>query len=202
MEIIRIKDTGMEYAIKKASEVLRQGGIMAYPTDTVYGLGVIYDNEEALRRLIELKGRPLTKGLLLITGSVESLGMIVEEIPSEITDIIRRYWPGPLTIIFKARDNISEYITGGSGKVAIRIPGESFALEFVKKTGLIITSTSANPSNKPPGNDIEDIISYFPKGLDLIIDGGRLSGKPSTIIEVIDGKIKVLRKGAIAIEGK
>ncbi len=202
MEIIRIKDTGMEYAIKRASEVIRQGGIMAYPTDTVYGLGVIYNNEEALKRLIELKGRPSTKGLLLITGSVESLHLIVEKIPEEISDIIRRYWPGPLTIIFKARDSLSEYITGGSGRVAIRIPGASFALEFVKRTGLIITSTSANPLNKPPGNDIEEIINYFPKGLDLIIDGGRLYGKPSTIIEIKGGRIKVLRKGAIAIEGK
>lgn len=199
MEIIKLKETGMEYAIDVAYKCLENSGIIAYPTDTIYGLGALYDREETINRIIKLKGREETKGILLIAGSIEIIMKVVDDIPPELMTLAQRYWPGPLTILFKAKPGISKLLTGGTGKIAIRIPGESFALELVKRKGLIITSTSVNPSGLPPATDAEEIGRYFPEGIDLLIDGGRLSGKPSTIVDLEDGRIKVLRRGAIAL---
>lgn len=199
MEIIELKKTGMEYAIERASDCLLRGGIIAYPTDTIYGLGGLYSCEEAINRIIKLKGRPETKGILLIAGSMDRITDIVENIPPEVIAIAERHWPGPLTIVFMAKPGVSPLLTGGTGKIAIRIPGESFALELVRSKNLIITSTSVNPSGKPPATDAEEVRAYFPEGIDLLIDAGKLSGKPSTIVEFENGKIKILRQGAITL---
>lgn len=199
MEIVKLKETGMEYAIEKAYHCLQNSGIIAYPADTIYGLGALYDREEAIKRIIKLKGRVETKGILLIAGSIDMIMRIVEGIPPELMTLAQRYWPGPLTILFKAKPEISGLLTGGTGKIAIRIPGESFGLELVRRKGIIITSTSVNPSGLPPATDAEEIKRYFPQGIDLLIDGGKLSGNPSTIVEIEDGKIKILRKGAVTL---
>jgi L-threonylcarbamoyladenylate synthase len=200
MEIIKLYDSGMDYAIQRASEVLSKGGIIAYPTETIYGLGALYNLQKAIKRLLKLKGRGEEKGIILIAGSIDFLRLVVEEIPQELLGLIKEFWPGPLTILFKARSNLNNLITGSTGKVAVRVPGESFALEFLKRTGFIISSTSANPSGKPPAEDVPAILKYFPEGIDLLIDGGRLTGMPSTIIDVTDKKIKVIREGAVSIE--
>lgn len=199
MEIVKLKETGMEYAIEKAYHCLQNSGIIAYPADTIYGLGALYDREEAIKGIIKLKGRVETKGILLIAGSIDMIMRIVEGIPPELMTLAQRYWPGPLTILFKAKPEISGLLTGGTGKIAIRIPGESFGLELVRRKGIIITSTSVNPSGLPPATDAEEIKRYFPQGIDLLIDGGKLSGNPSTIVEIEDGKIKILRKGAVTL---
>ncbi|MCX7794242.1 MAG: L-threonylcarbamoyladenylate synthase [Thermodesulfovibrionales bacterium] len=200
MEVIKIKETGMEYAIEKAFSCLKNSGIIAYPTETIYGLGALYDHKDAIDRIIRLKGRPETKGILLVAGSIHSVMEIVEDIPYQLMKLAEKFWPGPLTIVFKAKPFISELLTGGTGKIAIRIPGQSFALELVRKKGLIITSTSANPSGLPPATDSEEIKKYFPEGIDLLIDGGRIYGKPSTIVDFEEGRIKILREGAIPKE--
>ncbi len=200
MEIIKLKETGMDYAIERANNLLQRGGVIAYPSDTIYGLGALYNNEEAVKRIIRLKGRPETKGILLIAGSIDSLKGIVEGLSEEALHLARRFWPGPLTLILRAKSHISELITGGTGKIAVRIPGASFALELLRRKGLIITSTSANPSGLPPAMDAETISKYFPDGLDMIIDNGILSGPPSTIVEIEAGKINIIREGAIPIK--
>lgn len=198
MEIIKLKETGMDYAIEKANEVLQNGGVIAYPSDTIYGLGALYNNEEAVKRIIRLKGRPETKGILLIAGSIDSLKGIIEDLPKEAARMANKFWPGPLTLVLRARADISELITGGTGKVAVRIPGASFALELLRRKALIITSTSANPADLPPATDADTISRYFPQGLDLIVDNGILSGPPSTIVEIEGNKINVIREGAIS----
>ncbi len=200
MEIIKLKETGMDYAIERANDVLQEGGVIAYPSDTVYGLGALYNNKEAVKRIIRLKGRPETKGLLLIAGSIDSIKGVVEDFPEEALSLAKRFWPGPLTLVLRARSHISGLITGGTGKIAVRIPGASFALELIRRKGLIITSTSANPSDLPPAMDADTISKYFPEGLDLIVDNGILSGPPSTIVEIEGGKIIAIREGAISIK--
>lgn len=200
MEIIKIKETGMDYAIERANDVLMEGGVIAYPSDTIYGLGALYNNEEAVKRIIRLKGRPVTKGILLIAGSVDSLKSIVEDFSEQANSLAKRFWPGPLTLVLRAKAYISDLITGGTGKVAVRIPGASFALELIRRKGLIITSTSANPSDLPPAMDADTISKYFPEGLDLIVDNGILSGPPSTIVEIEGGKIIAIREGAISLK--
>ncbi len=190
----------MKYAVERASEALLRGGVIVYPTDTIYGFGALYNNEVALKKIIALKGRPETKGILLRVRDMESLRFLTEEIPDKALSLAERFWPGPLTIVFKAKAGLFDLITGGTGKVAVRIPGESFALELLRSTGLIITSTSVNPSGLPPAEDVETVKRYFgnsPDLIDLVIDGGRLSGPPSTIVEIINGKIEILREGII-----
>jgi L-threonylcarbamoyladenylate synthase len=115
--------------------------------------------------------------------------------------LMDRFWPGPLTLIFPAKENLSEYITAGTHKVAVRIPGESFALHLAKYANFPISATSANPSGIPPASDAETIIRYFGDRIDLIIDGGPTSGElPSTIVDVTEREMKILRDGMIKKE--
>ncbi len=195
--IINPEISGMDYAIKKAYEVIESGGIISYPTETLYGLGVRYDNEISIKRLIELKGRAVEKGIPLITGSIESINRLVKKIPPQINQLIERFWPGPLTILFDAKDELSPILTGGTKKIAIRIPAKSFAYELVSRYNLIITATSANPSNLPPASNIDMLMEYFNGLIDLMIDGGTLMGKPSTIIGFEEGNLYIIREGAI-----
>ncbi|MDO9028548.1 MAG: L-threonylcarbamoyladenylate synthase [Candidatus Roizmanbacteria bacterium] len=190
-----------EKIIHKALDVLRAGGVTAYPTESFYGLGVNALDEDALRRLYELKKRPLDNPVPVIAGSIEVLESIVETIPHEAEDLIKRFWPGALTIVFDAVDTVPDMLTGGTGKIAVRIPGNSFALNLAKTAGFLITATSANLSGRPPAQAAEEIIDYFGREIDLIIDAGRTpGGKPSTIVDVTVTPVRVLREGSVKVK--
>ncbi len=198
MEYIRLSRTNEDEVIRRVIEVLRAGGVAAIPTETFYGLAVVYDNDEALRRLYELKRRPFEKAIPVIIGSADQLPMLADEVPEEARRLMEKYWPGPLTIVLKARKDLSSHLTAGTDKVAVRVPGESFALTLVRKAGVPITATSANPSGVPPAEDAQEVLKYFGETIDLIVDGGLTpGGEPSTIVEVVDGAVKILRKGMI-----
>ncbi len=183
--------------IQKAVSILLNGGTVAYSTETIYGLGAKYDDEQAVKRLYELKNRPRAKAMPLIIGSVEQLAMLTQCVNDAAFDLISRFWPGPLTLIFRARDGLNSYITSDS-KVAVRIPGESFALHLVRFAGFPITATSANISGKPPAHNADMVADYFPEGLALIVDGGESQiALPSTIVDVTEKSPLVLREGAI-----
>lgn len=197
-------ETLTETAVGKAFEVLQKGGIIAYPTETFYGLGVKFDIHESLKKLYELKKRPEEKAMPLIIGDTGSLRKIVsekwiEDIPSTVKSLMDRFWPGPLTLLVPAMEGLSPYLTANTGKVAVRIPGESFALGLAKKAGIPITATSANLSGMPPAERAEEVVRYFGGGIDLLIDGGRTTGgSPSTIVDVSEGRIDIVREGAIS----
>lgn len=190
----------LEEVLKKALRVLREGGVMAYPTESFYGLGVAATNEKALRRIYELKKRAPEKAMPVIVGSREVLKSIVKSIPLEAEELMKRFWPGALTIVFDAIEGVSKILTGGSGKIAVRIPGESFALDLARAADFPITATSANLSGAPPAEDAASVINYFGDGIDLIVDGGRTpGGKPSTIIDVTLTPPAILREGRILL---
>ncbi len=180
---------------------INRGGIVAFPTETFYGLGVSFSDKDALAKLFELKRRPKDKPMPLIIGDVAALS-IVASAPDEVAlRIIERFWPGPLTILFAARALLSDLITGGTGKVALRVPGRSFALALAGAVGYPITATSANISGKPPAQSADEVIAYFGNAVDIVVDGGRAPGqKPSTIIDVSEGAIKLLRQGVVPYE--
>jgi len=181
-------------------KILQRGGIVAYPTESFYALGALATDEKAIKRLYELKKRPSGKPLPVIVGDIDILKPLVKYIPSQAERLMEKFWPGPLTLIFEARDNISKLLTGGTGKIAIRIPGESVALQLVKAVRLPLTATSANLSSKPPAKKPDEVISYFKNGIDLIIDAGKTpGGKPSTIVDVTVTPLRVLREGPIVI---
>jgi L-threonylcarbamoyladenylate synthase len=197
--IIKLTDENLGEVINKSIAVLKNGGIIAYPTETFYGLGAKYDMDSALKRLYEIKKRPQEKAMPLIIGSTEELSLITDSVTSAARELMDKFWPGPLTILFHARSGLSEYITS-KNKVAVRIPGESFALRLAKAAGFPITSTSANISGMPPANSASIVLDYFNDIIDLIIDGGKTKGGlSSTIVDITGDMPKTIRHGLIDI---
>jgi len=201
MLLIRTEEIIRKQALQYVVKMLRNGGIVAYPTETFYGLGVKFNKEDSLRKLYDIKQRPEEKAMPLIIGSKDLLPIVAISVNITAMSLMDRFWPGPLTLIFPAKENLSGYITAGTHKVAVRIPGESFALHLAKIANFPITATSANPSGMTPARDAETVISYFGDKIDLIIDGGLTAGGlPSTIVDVTGDEIKILREGAIKKE--
>jgi L-threonylcarbamoyladenylate synthase len=198
--MIRIKAAGlnMTQVLLETVAVLASGGIVAYPTETFYGLGVKYDLEDSLEKLYLIKKRPREKAMPLIIGNRALLSSLTDSIGTTAESLMERFWPGPLTLLFRARKSLSHFITAGTGKVAVRIPGKSFALELVETAGFPITATSANPSGLPPARDADTVVEYFGTAIDLIIDAGPTAGRlPSTIVDTTAGAIEIVREGVI-----
>ncbi|MBI5894125.1 MAG: threonylcarbamoyl-AMP synthase [Deltaproteobacteria bacterium] len=187
--------------LKKASAVLKKGGIIAYPTETFYGLGVDPFNEDALKKLFELKGRGFDKPVSILVKDENALASIVEEIPSVAKRLFKRFWPGPLTIVFKAKKNISDILTASTGNIGVRVSSSPVAKKLLDIIDAPITATSANPSGEKSPVTPQEVERYFGDKLDMIIDGGELEGKlGSTIVDVTEGSIKILRQGEIPEE--
>ena len=197
----RISATDEARAIAECSRSIRSGGIIAFPTETFYGLGAFYTNFAALEKLIALKRRPKDKALPLIVGQRNVLPLIASPVSFIEEILIEKFWPGPLTLLLAAKKDLSELITAGSGKIAVRIPGRSFALDLARSLEFPITATSANISGMPPAESPEEVISYFGDEIDIVVDSGKTpGGKPSTIVGVTGTVVEILRKGAIPDE--
>lgn len=198
MRVIQSSGANKKNALTEAAGEIERGGIVAFPTETFYGLGVIYSDTEALARLFRLKRRPKNKPIPLIIGNVPELAIVASQPDKIAFRIIERFWPGPLTILFAAKAELSDLITGRTGKVAARVPGRSFALDLAGAVGYPLTATSANISGMPPAGSPDEVIGYFGDGVDLIVDGGIAPGeKPSTIIDMSEGTIALVREGVI-----
>lgn len=196
--LIKITEDNRKEILRKAIEILNDGGIVAYPAETFYGLGVKFDKEASLRKLYELKKRPKEKPMPLIIGSRASLSMIAVSVNEIAESLMDKFWPGPLTLLLKAKKGLSPYLTAGTGRIAVRIPGESAALYLVREAGFPITATSANPSGMPPAEDADAVIRYFGGEIDMVIDGGRTAGGlPSTIADATEKSIRIVREGVI-----
>jgi L-threonylcarbamoyladenylate synthase len=201
MLILKVALSGVKRALDGARLTLERGGAVAFPTETFYGLAVRYDDGAALRRLYELKRRQKDKPIPLIAGERKTLGLVALPLNPTAERLAQRFWPGPLTILTAATEGLSDFLTGGTGNVAVRIPGESFALRLACLLGMPLTATSANISGQPPADNPDKVIEYFGDSLDLIVDGGKTpGGKPSTIIDVTDEQVRIVRKGAISRE--
>lgn len=196
--LVRITENNLKEVLEKAITVLNNGGIIAYPTETFYGLGAKFDSDEALKRLYELKSRDKDKPIPLIIGNKQLLFSLTDTVSDTAELLIKKFWPGPLTLIFKAKESLSGYITAKTGKVAVRIPGESIALRFAESAGFPITTTSANISGSKPTESADEVIGLFGGKIDLVIDGGKTpSSMPSTIVDVSGKNLEILREGAI-----
>jgi len=186
-------------AIKESARIIREGGIAACPTETYYALCARFDNEDTLKYLFEIKGRERDRPFPLIIGSREMLPLIAEEPDKLSSYLIERFWPGPLTLLLKGKKGLSPFITK-EGKVAVRVPGESFALDLAREAGVPLTATSANTTGYPPAETAEDVMKYFATRIELLVDEGRPTpGRlPSTIVDATGGALKILREGAIS----
>jgi L-threonylcarbamoyladenylate synthase len=198
MMLKTVTELNKDQILRDAVAILNSGGIIAFPTETFYGLGVKFDLETALKKLYEIKKRPLKKAMPLIIGDMFLLDEIAAHINQRERTLMEQYWPGPLTFILHAKEHVSHFITAGNHTVAVRIPGESFALNLARAAAFPITATSANPSGLPPARSADAVLRYFGDQVNLIIDAGPSpGGLPSTIIKVVNDEIKVLRAGAV-----
>jgi len=184
-----------------AIEALRRGGIVAYPTETFYGLGVHALNPKAIGKLFAIKGRPPEKPVTLIIKNRQELKDIASVIPAKATGLMDRYWPGPLTLVLKASKKIPSLITAGTGTIGVRVSSDPVAQRLVFEFNSAITATSANPSGKPPAKDAASCAEYFNGNVDVVIDGGNLTAeKGSTIVDATGTEIKFIREGVILFE--
>jgi L-threonylcarbamoyladenylate synthase len=201
MKAAKVTPLTLKRVLQKAVDTLTKGGIVAYPTETFYGLGASFDEEESLKKLYRVKQRPREKAMPLIIGNRDLLSILTYAVNVDAKSLMDRFWPGPLTLIFNARENLSEFITAGTGKVAVRLPGESFALHLARAAPFPVTATSANLSGMTPAGDAETVIKYFGGNIDLVIDGGPApGGLPSTLVDVTGDTARILREGVIQKE--
>ena len=185
--------------VNAAVEVLRRGGVVAYPTDTFYGLAVDPRNAKAVALLFALKGRDAGKASPLIAGSVEQAHQAVTFNPMANT-LVARFWPGPLSLVLPASPCLCRAAIGGGATAAIRLPAHDVAAALADAFGFCITATSANVSGRPPAQTPDAIDPEVLARVDLVIDGVTPGGQPSTIVDVTNDAPRLVRAGAIAWE--
>lgn len=176
-------------------------GIIAYPTETFYGLCVNPFDRVAIKKLFALKGRPPEKPITLIVRDREMLDRVASGITPLAERLMERFWPGPLTIIFNARADVPAELTGGTGTLGVRVSASPVATRLSALLDSPITATSANPTDKDAPTDPQDVVGYFDGEIDMLIDGGRLAGKKgSTIVDARGGSLVIFREGEIPVE--
>jgi L-threonylcarbamoyladenylate synthase len=191
-------DPALTAALARAAAVIRSGGLVAYPTDTVYGLGCDPRNPDAVIRLFNAKGRDATRASPLIGASIGQLSSAVEFTPTALR-LANSFWPGPLSLVLPARSEISRLVLGGLDTAAVRVPADATARRLAEAAGFAITATSANISGQPPVARPSLISSSLAGQLDYILDGGTLAGGAvSTIVDVTSDEPRLVRAGAIA----
>lgn len=187
--------------IQEAAHILKSGGVIGYPTETVYGLGTDAYNEEALERLYNIKGRDQNKPLSILIGNQEMLEEVTSRIPPVATGLIRGHWPGALTIIFEASKACPPILTGNSGKIGVRISPHAIVKKLLEAFKGPITSTSANLSGMDSLSDPDEVYRVFRGRIDLIMDGGKTEGEGvSTVIDVTVSPPRILREGVVQLE--
>ena len=182
-----------------AAEIISHGGLIAFRTDTFYGLGVDPLNPDAVRRIKVLKGREEGKPILLLVANRSVVTRLMSEAPNLFERVTNELWPGPLTIIVPANDSLPHDITAGTGTVGLRLPNDGSVRELVHECGGVLTATSANPATKEPAKSAAEVSAYFPQGVDLIIDGGEVSvTEPSTVLDIARTTPRLIREGALS----
>lgn len=194
---------GTDHAtVLEAVRTLRAGGVIAAPTDTVYGLMAMYDDAVAVERIYQIKGRPAHRALPLLIGSAAELSVVAQHVPPHAWRLIDRFWPGPLTLVFERHRGIPAAVTGGLTTVGARVPNASPILEILESLGLPLASTSANISGNPEATTAAEVIELLPHGVDLVIahDESVISGTASTVVDLTRQPPRVARRGSITIE--
>ena len=185
--------------LNKAASILLDGGVVAFPTETVMGLGVVFDNYEAYKHLNELKGRPEDKPYTMMLGDIKDIEKYAY-INSDAKKIIDTYMPGPITILLKAKENVPNYVTHGTNIIGIRVPDFDILNKLLKIVKKPLLAPSANPSGMPPALDPKKVSIYFNKTLEYIIDYNSKGELPSTIVDLSKDKPIILREGNIKKE--
>jgi len=186
-------------AIKDIQSVLNSGGVIAFPTDTFYGLGADPFSPDALSKVFQIKQRPADKPLLVLIHSLDQLADLVQEVTDNARKLMEHFWPGPLTLIFKAAPGLSDALTAGTGTIGVRLPGYPFTRRFLKTLGQPLTAPSANISNANEPKSAQEVERTLGDKIDLIVDGGPAPGeKPSTVLDTTTNPPTLLREGTLS----
>lgn len=186
--------------IQEAATVIRQGGLVAFPTETYYGLAVDPFDEAALAKVFSLKQRPESKPLLTLINHQDQLCLLTASVPPCLVPLME-LWPAPLTLVFPAGKALSDRLTAGTGTIGVRISPHPIASQLVALCGQPITATSANLSGAPPAHTAQEVMAQFPRGIDYVLDGGRTAGGAgSTLVGCVAGRPVLLRRGVLPPE--
>ena len=187
--------------IKEAAMSIKEGNIVLFPTETVYGIGANALDEKAVNKIFEAKGRASDNPLIVHICNLEMLNSLVQEVGKIEKKLINNFWPGPLTIIFNRKECIPNNVTAELETVGIRMPSNEIARRLIELSNLPIAAPSANVSGKPSGTKIEDIIDELDGKVDYILDSGMVDiGVESTVVRVVNNKVHILRPGKITVE--
>ncbi|MBQ8044522.1 MAG: threonylcarbamoyl-AMP synthase [Clostridia bacterium] len=201
MNIIDLKNKQKYEEIVRAAEVIKQGGVVLFPTETVYGIGANGLDENAVKKIFETKGRAQDNPLILHISDFKMVKHIAKDITNLEYKLMDAFWPGPFTIILKKKDNVPNVVTGGLDTVAIRMPKNKIANCLIKYANTPIAAPSANISGRPSGTVLEDILEELGAKMDCVIDGGKCEvGIESTVVKVEEGVVRILRPGKITKE--
>ena len=201
MEVLKIDpESPDEHALLAAAEAVLRGGVIAFPTDTLYGLGCSLFDVSAVEMVARLKRRdPSLAVISLIPEPHQAYGLAVDVNPVA-ERLIERHWPGPLSLIFRAAPIVPPRVRGAGGTVALRCPRDKLCQKLLDHIGGPVVASSANLSGQPPAATAEEVVRIFGNQLDLVIDGGpRRGGQPSTLVDVSERRARLLRQGALDV---
>jgi L-threonylcarbamoyladenylate synthase len=185
--------------IKQAAKIIRRGGLVAFPTETVYGLGANALSEEAVAKIFKAKQRPANDPIIVHIASKEDIHLVADEIPAKAYELIQRFWPGPLTLVLPKSEKIPKIVTAGLPSVGVRMPKCEVALELIKMAGVPIAAPSANLFGRPSPTRAEHVLKDLEGKVEIIIDGGSTEvGVESTVLDITTNTI--LRPGGISRE--
>jgi len=194
-------DESLQKGIIEAVKIISEGGIVAFPTESFYGLGVDATNTEAVENLFQIKKRDHDLPILILISSMSNLPQYVTYTPLSAKRLGEKFWPGGLTMVFQSSPVVSSALTSSTGKVGIRISSHPLAHTLSKTLNVPITATSANISGKPACIKADQVVEYFSSAVDLILDGGETQGKcPSTILDVTTDPPIIIREGMVKAE--
>jgi len=200
-EIIKVDPAHPQLAFSRCKNVISRGGGIAYPTDTYYGLGADPKNPVAVKRLFEIKGRKADQPILLLIAKADDVKMWTAGINPASENLMKTFWPGPLTLVFKARAEVLRELTAGTGTIGLRVPGNELTRSLLDFLGIALTGTSANVAGEASPQTAEEAAASLGNTVDLILDGGRTAGgRPSTVVDVSTGQPLVLREGALPLK--
>lgn len=201
MDILKIDPAKPDLAtLDLAAEAVLRGGVIAFPTDTLYGLSCSLLDESAVEMLARLKRRDPSYAVISLIPDPEQAWALAYEVPPAAERLIRAHWPGPLSIILPASGFVPERVRGHGATIALRCPSDTLSRALLGRIGGPVVSSSANLSGKPPAETVEEVIAYFGNQLDLVLDGGpRRGGLPSTLVDLSGPRPKLLRRGALDV---
>ena len=187
--------------IQKAARIILQGGVIAFPTETFYGLAADARNEAAVKKIFQVKDRGEGKPILLLVAARGWLTGLAQEVNAQAERLMEEFWPGPLTLVFRASPYVSPLLTANTGKIGIRHSPHPVTQALVQAVGRPVTGTSANLSRRPSASTAQEVLHSIGEGLDAILDGGKTAGGPgSTVLDVSGPSPQMIREGMLSLD--